>query len=344
VKTTATAIKLGVFLAVTGLAVVYLGVLLSDTRVEGQQTKVTALFEDVSYLRVGDPVRVAGVRVGQVGGIQLRPDATVSVTMDVYGTPALTDGTQAAIKYKNLNGDRYVELADGQGTGRPLAAGESIPMTHTRPALDMDALVGGFQPLFKALSSDQVNQLSGSLIQVLQGESGALSSFLASVSSVTSSLADRDQLIGSVIGNLNSTLRTFDQHDAQVSDLIVQARDLVTGLNSDRGALTGALTHVNDLTATAAQLLPVLRPDLNADIRDLGQVSKTLDANQADVNNTLRALPQAYKDISRIGVYGNFFNAYLCSVRVRLTGPTGDPVYTPWIDSSVPRCQDKPGS
>jgi phospholipid/cholesterol/gamma-HCH transport system substrate-binding protein len=338
-----TVLKLGVFFAATGLAVVYLGFLLADTRGGGADRAVHAVFEDVSFLRPGDPVRIAGVRVGEVDEIEMRPDATVAVAMSVSGAPPLTDGTRATIKYKNLSGDRYVELSEEDGTGRVLGEDEEIPLARTTPALDIDALVGGFQPLFRALSPDQVNQLSGSVIQVLQGESGALSSFLASVSSATATLADRDELIGSVIGNLNAALETFDQRDAQVADLITQTRELVGGLNADRDVLTGAVTHLNGLTGTAAGLLAGLRPDLYADLRDLGQVSGTLHAHQPEVEAALRELPEAYRAVSRIGVHGSFFNAYMCSIRVKLTGPTGAPIYTPWIDSTVSRCMDGPG-
>ncbi|NKQ51671.1 MCE family protein [Amycolatopsis sp. K13G38] len=343
-KTGTLALKLGVFFAVTGLALAYLGVLLGGGTGGGAEVQVAAVFTNVSFLKPGDEVRIAGVHVGRVDTIGMRPDSTVSVAMSVSGAPQLTDGTAAAIRYKNLSGDRYVELSDGPGTGRPLTANDTIPVSRTTPALDLDVLVGGFEPLFQALSPDQVNQLSGSLIQVLQGQAGALSAFLAAVSSATSALADRDQLIGSVIDNLDATLRTFDQHSAQVADLLVQARDLVSGLAADRNTITGALSHLNDLSGTAAALLPVLRPDLNADIRDLGQVSQTLDNHQGEVDAALRELPDAYRAVARIGVHGSFFNAYLCSVRVRMTGADGQPVYTPFIDSSAPRCQDGSGN
>lgn len=343
-NTRAAAVKLGAFLIVTGLAAAYLGILLSESRTDGPETTVDAVFENVSFLQQGDPVRIAGVRVGDVAAIRLRRDATVSVTLTLSGAPALTDRTRAAIKYKNLIGDRYVELSEGSGQGRPLPARAVIPSAKTKPALDLDVLVGGFEPLFRALAPNQVNQLSGSLIQVLQGESGALSSFLGSVSSVTGSLADRQQVIGRVISNLNATLKTFSQRDEQVSDLIVQTRRLVDGLAADRAPLTGALDHVNALTASAADLLPRLRPDLAADVRHLGQVSRTLNEHKPEVSAALRELPEAYRAVSRIGVHGSFFNAYLCSVRVRFTGPTGETMYTPWLDSSVKRCSQKAGN
>lgn len=335
-------IKLAVFFAIAALAAGYIGVLLAETRSAGGETQVRAVFADVSYLEPGDPVRVAGVRVGQVDELRMRPDATVLVTMSVSGAPPLTGGTLAAVKYRDLVGNRYLELAEGGG-GPPLAGGV-IPLERTRPALDLDVLVGGFQPLFQAMSPEQVNQLSGSLIRTLQGEAGALNSFLTSLASVTGTLADRDRLIGDVIGNLNAALATFDEHDRQVSDVIAQTRQLVGGLSADRRSVTGVVDHLHGLTAATADLLPRLRPDLNAEIGDLRTLSGTLNAHDEQLRTALRELPEAYRRIGRIGVNGNFFNAYLCSVRVRTSAPTGGYLYTPWIDSDVRRCAEEAGN
>ena len=81
----------------------------------------------------------------------------------------------AAIKYRNLVGQRYVALDQGAGDLDPmLPPGGTIPLDRTTPALDLTALFNGFKPLFQALSPDDVNQLSGEIIQVLQGEGGTV--------------------------------------------------------------------------------------------------------------------------------------------------------------------------
>ena len=61
------------------------------------------------------------------------------------------------------------ELQEGAGGRKRLHPGDTIPLDRTSPALDLDALIGGFRPLFRALDPDQVNALSGQLIQALSG-------------------------------------------------------------------------------------------------------------------------------------------------------------------------------
>lgn len=90
-------------------------------------------------------------------------------------------------------------------------------------------LFNGFQPLFQGLDPDQINKLSMEIVQVLQGEGGTVQSLLASTSSLTNSIADRDQVIGQVIDNLNLTLDTVNRNDEGLNELISSLQALVSG-------------------------------------------------------------------------------------------------------------------
>ena len=61
----------------------------------------------------------------------------------------------------------------------------TIPLARTQPALDLDSLIGGFRPLFRALDPDQVNELSNQLLQALQGQGPTIGSFLDQAAAVT---------------------------------------------------------------------------------------------------------------------------------------------------------------
>jgi phospholipid/cholesterol/gamma-HCH transport system substrate-binding protein len=128
----------------------------------------SAVFTNVSGLKGGNFVRIAGVEVGKVKNLTLHKDGTVMVDVAVDKGLHLTEGTRAAVRYENLIGDRYLSLEEGPGSVRKLQSGETIPLARTSPALDVDALIGGFRPLFRAWDPDQVNALSGELLRVFQ--------------------------------------------------------------------------------------------------------------------------------------------------------------------------------
>jgi phospholipid/cholesterol/gamma-HCH transport system substrate-binding protein len=240
----------------------------------------------------------------------------------------MTTGTRVAVKYKNLVGDRYLELTAGDGPA--LRPDGTIPVAQTVPALDLDALFNGFKPLLAALSPDQVNSVSGELVTVLQGEGGTIDELLAALASVTSTLADRDQVIGEVITNLDAALARVNT--AELGQLITQLQQLVGGLNDDRDQIGDAVTHIDALTGRTAQLLGVVRPSLHDDIADLGQLSNTLNANKDSLTAALTALPDAYQRLTRGAAWGGYFNIYLCGLGIKLADPIA-------LRSGIARCR-----
>ena len=140
----------------------------------GSTTDYSAVFNDASRLKAGESVRVGGLRVGTVNSVKLQKDKTALVTFDADPAVQLTTGTQAAVRYLNLVGDRYLELIDGPGDRR-LPPGSQIPTERTQPALDLDLLLGGLKPVIRGLNPQDVNALTASLIQIFQGQGGTLS-------------------------------------------------------------------------------------------------------------------------------------------------------------------------
>ena len=246
-KTSVDLVKLLVFVVVTSLATAVLVVTIGNLSF-GDSRDYKAEFTDATGVNKGDDIRVAGVRVGTVDKVEIidRTRALISFTVD-EGT-SVNGGTNATIRYRNLVGQRYISLTQEVGDTQRLPAGTTIPVSRTRPALDLTVLFNGFKPLFQALSPEDVNQLSYELIQVFQGEGGTLEGLLAHTASVTSTLADRDEVIGDLIDNLSLVLDHVADRDEQLTRLIQSFRTLVGGLKKDRNAILGSLEDVSALS------------------------------------------------------------------------------------------------
>ncbi len=323
-KTTASLVKLLIFAAATITAFGMLALTISPLA-SGDRAQYKAVVSDVTGLMPGDDVRIAGVKVGRVKQIALSGRTRALVTLDVEATHPLTESTQLVIRYRNLIGQRYVALVQGAGSGARLPAGATIPIERTQPALDLTVLFNGFKPLFAALSPQDVNQLSGEIIQVLQGEGGTINSLLAHTASLTSAVADRDQVIGRTIDNLNAVLGTVDARDAQLDELLVQLQRFVSGLSQDRVAIGQSLTNINGLAADTAGLLSQVRPPLAADIANLRRLSATLNkpANTTTFERFMNTWPNKVNTLTRTATYGSWFNFYLCRFDGSVVLPTG---------------------
>ncbi|CRK53371.1 Mce family protein mce2b [Rhodococcus sp. RD6.2] len=317
-----TTIKLLAFATVMAVIFAGLAVVFSQVRFSSSDG-YHAEFTSASGLKSGDKVRIAGVPVGTVGSVEVGGDNLAEVSFDVDSKYSLLQNTRATVRYENLVGDRYLELLEGEGSSDTLAAGGTLPESQTSPALDLDLLLGGFKPLLKGLSADQVNDLTGSLLQVLQGQGGTLVSLLGNTSSFTSSLADRDQLIGDVINNLNTTLTTIDNSGEQFSTTIDQLQQLVSGLAQDKDPIGAAIPEIATATGDLASLLQGVRPDLQATIAEANKVATQLVDGQDQIDWVLERLPEAYRTLIRTGAYGSMFQFYTCSVKFKFSGPDG---------------------
>ncbi|MCP2169311.1 MCE family protein [Goodfellowiella coeruleoviolacea] len=319
-------VKLTAFVVVTVLATAVLALTIANTAVRDART-YRAVFSDVTALAEGDDVRMSGVRIGQVERLRLLAHDQVSVEFSVDGDRWLSASVSATIRYRNLVGQRYIALEQGEPgpVNAVLPPGGVIPLERTRPALDLTVLFNGFRPLFQALSPDDVNTLSHEIIQVLQGEGGTVDSLLAHTASLTTTLAGKDQVIGEVIDNLNTVLDTVNSRGDQLSTLVTTVQQLVSGLAADHEPIGNAISGLAALTDSTAGLLEQGRQPLKDDIAALGAVSRTLADNQPVLDEFLRRLPVKLDALGRVVSYGSWFNYFLCSASTDAPTPPGGP-------------------
>ncbi len=324
-RTRADLIKLTIFMVVTALATSVLVVVIGNLSFE-RSREYKAVFSDATGLVKGDDIRVAGVKVGSVKKVEIFDGTKARVTFTVREATPITRSSTATIRYRNLIGQRYIAMTQGVGDIARLPADSTIPLSRTQPALDLTVLFNGFKPLFAALTPADINKLSYEMIQVFQGEGGNIEGLLRSTGSVTQTLADRDQLIGQVITNLNSVLETIGSRDRQLSALIVQFRAFMAGLVEDKDAILSSLDSISALSEQTAELATGIRPGLVDSVKGLRKVATNLNANRSELDRVLQILPIKLEKIGRTAVYGSFFNFFICEFKatVQLPPPIGE--------------------
>ena len=333
-------IKVSAFAATMLLVAAALVVVFGDFRF-GPESTYHATFTNVTRLKAGQKVRIAGVPVGSVQGIKLNPDNTIDVKFGVDQRYQLYSSTRALIRYENLVGDRFLEITSGPGELRKLPPGGTINSQHTQPALDLDALLGGLRPVLKGLDADKVNTVSSAVIQLLQGQGGALANVLSDTSAFSSALGQRDQLIGDVITNLNAALGTVDQKSAQFSASVDQLQQLISGLAKNKDSIAGAIPPLASTTTDLTELLQNSRRPLQGILENTRSLATELDDRKAEVDNDVEQLGEDYLRLSALGAYGSFFNIYFCSVTIKINGPAGSDILLPLggqVDPSKGRC------
>ena len=325
-KTSVDLVKLLIFIVVTTLATGVLVATIGNLSLSAKKT-YKAEFSDATGVVKGDDIRIAGVKVGTVQGVEIKDRSRALVTFDVEESTPMTEATNATIKYRNLVGQRYISLTqDDVGSDRALGEGNTIPVAKTSPALDLTVLFNGFKPLFQALSPADINQLSYEIVQVFQGEGGTLEGLLANTASVTSTLAERDEVISSLIDNLNVVLDNLGDRDQQLSELILTFKTFVGGLKDDSDAILDSLDQISALSVQTAGLVKGIRSPFVEDIKQLRKLTKNINDNKAELDRALQVLPIKLTKVGRTAIYGSFFNFYLCNFQGKVRFPGGQSV------------------
>lgn len=307
----------------------------------GDARSFRAVFTNITGLETGNFVRIAGVEVGKVGDIRLNGDSTVTVEFSADDSVVLTEGSRAAIRYDNVIGGRYLALEQGAGSVQLLANGATIPVSRTTPALDLDALIGGFRPLFRALDPNQVNALSGQLLSALQGQGATVASFLSNTAALTNTLADRDELVGQVITNLNTVLGSLGDQKDTFGTAVDSLSEIVHTLKERKGDLSAAVAYTNESAASIADLLAQARPPLKETVDQTDRAAGIVVADHDYLDNLLATLPQSYRILGRQGLNGDYFSFYICDLVLKLNGKGGQPVYVKLAGQDTGRCTPK---
>jgi phospholipid/cholesterol/gamma-HCH transport system substrate-binding protein len=311
--TTMAGVKLGIFTTVSLVVTTVMAMIMGNFGF-GSTTEYKAVFSSASLLTKGDDVRVAGLTVGSVKKVEIHDRNNALVTFKVKSDVPVTTASHADIRFLNLVGDRYMALTQGEPGAKRLPSHAVIPMSQTTPALDLTALFNGFQPLFTALDPKEINDLSLNLVKVLQGEGGTIQGLLARTASLTNTLADRDELIGSVVNNLSGMLQTVDAHHQQLDDLVVQLKDWLGNVARDRDVIGRSVENVSTLAEELASLLVQSRPAIKGDVHQIHRLAAILKdpKSEAIINEALERLPTMFRRQVRIGSYGSWYNYYLC--------------------------------
>jgi phospholipid/cholesterol/gamma-HCH transport system substrate-binding protein len=320
VKSRGPLVRLLIFLVVAGVFAV-----MELTTLTGPHTGTTdtyhAIFagdDGVSGLRVGNPVRVAGVAVGKVTGVELVDAEHAKVTFTANRNQHITTHTYAIVRYANLLGQRYLALSQPNGPGgAALAAGATIPPQRTAPALSLTDLFNGFRPLFSALTPQQVNELSQDIIDVLQGQTDRIADLIARTADLTQNLAGQDRTFRQVVDSLATLLGTVSQHDEQLAGLVTSLHALTSGLHSEGRSILDSLGSVDQLIGSLGSLFDDLnKHSLHRDVSDAASLTRLLAANTQTVGDLVSGFASAFETFSRVSQDGNWLNVYACNVYV----------------------------
>jgi phospholipid/cholesterol/gamma-HCH transport system substrate-binding protein len=302
------AVKLTLFVIGCLAFTVYLGFTIGNIRVGhifGRDTyRLSATFDDVTGLLPADNVKVAGVVVGKVNGIKV-VDGRALVTFQVRKETRLPTDTSAAIRWRNLLGQRYVYLYPGTAS-TTLQGGAHLD--KTRSVVDLGELFNRLGPIVQAIDPTKVNTFLDAVTAALDGNEAKLSQALDDLATVTAGLASRDKAITSLVQNLDTVAGTITSRDAEIRTVLDNLVALTTTFSQNTDVLDAAVTDLGDFSNNLDVLLSNNRDQVDRILTNLTTLAKVVQDRLPGLDSTLSALPLAATRIFNAGRFGEWLN------------------------------------
>lgn len=331
-------VKVVVFFTTSAVLLLLLANTLADN-VEGGVREHSAEFVSVSGLRSGDDVRVAGVQVGKITGIEVdeRTGNTALITFSLRADQPLLSNTTLVMRYQNLLGQRYVSMVQPAERGTEMSEGASVPIDRTSPGFDLTALLNGFRPLFDVLKPADVNKLSESVIKVLQGEGGTVADLLGQTAELTNFLADRDELFSQVMDGLTPVLVDLAGQGDELRGTVQQLTTFMSGLARHRKVFGQTVDDISQLLDTSEAFLRNVRGPLNADVEKSKALLNMFASEKSRLGGAIDGFGSLMGTLSRVLSYRNALTFYFCDLNLDVGLLSVDTADLPGTNSEVCR-------
>lgn len=279
---------------------------------------VVARFDDATGVTEGDEIRLAGVRIGKVGGVSVdRGEAVVEMRIDErYPVPA---GSRFELTWKNLLGQRFVQIVpppDASPGGPVVEDGAELTSARTRSAADLSMLLNNTEPLVSQLDVPRLNRVMATLASAVTGREAVLAQGLDDAQALLGDLTTRRDAIDRSLVNLDTLLTGIAERDEEVERFLTAFATTAETLAASSGELGLAVEQVDVLVDVAEQVLSASAGDLDAVIDQSIAVLDTVVANADALEEGIRTLPWATAAISRVTAHGNWFQVYARGVGV----------------------------
>ena len=269
----------------------------------------SAYFAEAGGLRTGAPVQVAGLRVGEVSGIDLE-GARVLVTFKVDKKIRLGDRSEAAIKTKSLLGAKLLNvtpLGDGQLT-------QAIPLERTKSPYQLPDALGDLSSTISGLDTDQVSESLATLAKTFSETPPDIKIAVDGVARFSESLDKRDAQLRALLTDANNATAVLAQRSDQVVGLIANTNALLAELRTQSAALDQISDHLSSVAKQLSGFIAENRATLRPALDKLNGVLTMVDARKERVQKSLE-LAKGY--VMRLGESvssGPFFKAYVANL------------------------------
>jgi len=273
----------------------------------GGGTTYSAYFTEAAGLRSGDPVRIAGVKVGSVDSVGLS-DNKVKVSFKVKNA-YVGDESTVAIKLKTLLGAKYLEV-DSSGTDKQ-APDDTIPVSRTTSPFDVYPAFTELTKTVDAINTDQLAKAFEVLSADFAGTPSSVRTVVDGLSRLSETISSRDQALRTLLAKANDVTGVLAARDQDLQRLISDGGLLLDELNARRDAIHSLLVNTSALSQQLQGLVSDNQKTIGPLLDQLDTVLQLLTRNQTDLDRGLALLGPFYRLFNNVIGNGRWFDNYI---------------------------------
>jgi phospholipid/cholesterol/gamma-HCH transport system substrate-binding protein len=273
----------------------------------GGGTVYTAQFSEAAGLQPDDPVRVAGVKVGQVEGLALEHGA-VSVRFRVEDT-FVGDQSQAAIKIETVLGAKYLALVP-QGTS-PLDPGTAIPLSRTASPYDVVQAFADLSTTVDQIDTDQLASSFEVLSQTFADTPDDVRTSLSGLARLSDTIASRDAQLHQLLDATRQVTQVLADRNGTFTQLIVDSNTLLQEVQQRRALIDSILQNTQQLATQLSGLVADNRKALTPALQQLSTVTDILSRNRAALGRTVANLAPFVRVFTNTLGNGRWFDSFV---------------------------------
>lgn len=296
--------RLGIFFALALIVAVVILELIGGANFFKGGYEITANFKNAQELKRGDLVKMAGVEIGRVEGIELQTDpdgvtrARVKLKIKKDGKVVIRSDAKAIIKFTGLMGQNFVAIEGGTATAAKMEGGALE--TAEQPDLSLimqklDNVATGVEGLTKSFSTEGISTLLGPLTDFMTQNKGPLTAMIANFRQVSDNLAQGRGTIGQLLSDdsfYKSALGAATNLQSASTDLkrlMTNANSAITHVDSIFGEARGIIDKINSGQGTLGKLTTddALYKETTTMMANLSSIMQKLNRGEGSVGKLL---------------------------------------------------------
>jgi phospholipid/cholesterol/gamma-HCH transport system substrate-binding protein len=288
---------------------------------------ISADLRDAAGLQVGNEVRVAGVKVGKVTGIELRPDAA-RISMEIEDNLRLPVETDLEVKLKTLLGQKFIDLQlprgfvnAASGGNDPTGAtsgfmdeGDVIPLDQTKIPFEIYQAANEGTAVLEGIDKPALRRMIRLLAGTAEESKEELSRALVALDRASGVLAPKSKDISAMLRQSEEVTQSLSESDADVEGLLERGASVLTVLADRRENISSLLAATNDLALNLGLLLRNARGSLQLATEDLDSILLAVESETESLEASLEKLGTAQEMFGRPLKFGRFIEGHVCAI------------------------------